>query len=168
MVARRIGAAVRLVDAPQACTPPGAPGETANGPAACWTCHWRRRPRSVSVRTRSPLPIGLDKLAHCDVPAEGHGMAPAYSGQLEGRVHRPPLGLRDRSASIWAMAFSSAWASQDPASLTTLLGGHPRRRCGCAPSGDHTVRIDHDRADRDGAGDVGRPGLAEGATPVLR
>src|SRR5262249_38380547 len=34
-------------------------------------------------------------------------------------------------------------------------------------SGDHTVRIDNNCADRNGAGDVGGPRLTEGGMPVL-
>src|SRR5262245_40325952 len=34
-------------------------------------------------------------------------------------------------------------------------------------SGDHTVRIDNNCTDRNSAGDVGGPRLAEGTTPVL-
>src|SRR4029450_691824 len=33
--------------------------------------------------------------------------------------------------------------------------------------GDYPVRVDHDRADRNGTGDVGGPRLAKGALPVL-
>ena len=47
------------------------------------------------------------------------------------------------------------------------VGGRSCRRCGCAPQRRHAVRVDNDRADRNGTGDVGAPRPGEGAPPVL-
>jgi hypothetical protein len=50
-------------------------------------------------------------------PRKATVMAPVHSrhgSMVEYTAH--PSAVLDRSASIWAMAFSSAWASHDPAS----------------------------------------------------
>ena len=44
--------------------------KTANGPHSFWTCHWRRRPMSVSVSTRSPLLV-VSSLAYPTRRARG-------------------------------------------------------------------------------------------------
>jgi hypothetical protein len=100
---------------------------------------------SVSVSTRSPLLSGSGQAYPTVIrPRKATVMAPAHSGhgsQVEYTAH--PSAVVDRSASIWAMAFSSAWASQDPASCPR--GGSPtskmrlRASAAITPSGSTTT-----------------------------
>jgi hypothetical protein len=113
---------------------------------------------SVSVSTRSPLLIG-SRQAYPTVmrPRKATVMAPAHSGhgsQVEYTAH--PSAVRDRSASIWAMAFSLARASHDPRKLTTWRVARIEDAV-ARLGGNHTVRVNHDRAARNGAGGVSGP-----------
>jgi hypothetical protein len=95
-------------------------------------------------------------------------MAPAHSGHgSQVRVHGPPLG-RSRPLSVdLGDGVQLCVGEPGPGELTPWRVARVEDAVACL-GGDHTVRVNHDRADRNGASDVSGPRLAKGATPVFR